>query len=736
MQNFHEIMGRESERIKSMEQALGKGLYQPFTISNSGSRKVLFGTQLDHSIPLLNPETAIISTGYENKYGDASSSVIKMDDDYEVLKKISKFSRLPNHHYILIIRNKRTGEIDMLERIMYKNKTESYGYLYDTTIMDQLDEGYTIPKGETVRSSKAYDNYMNRCDGVNLKAAYLNQDKTTEDGIRISIPAAIKLSSPFIKKIPPIFLNDNDIPLNLYGDSAVHRCFPDIGEQVKGGLVFATRRENQDDILYTQSVEMLKQILMSDSKYIVSGDSEIIDIDIQTNDPDSLQNKFQNSQLNYYYEEKQRFLFEIINTIDQLEAKGYKTKSYNLEKLYVESKRQFHNTEYIYDKTFSGTMLEITVLERNIPSVGDKLSNRYGGKGVISEIVPESMMPIDKDTGKPVDICFNSSSCVNRLNDGQLKEQSLTHIGARIIQYIVQSGMIRDTNASLEHIIKFVSMCSELNGRVLQSMLLEMSAEDRDIYLQNIIDSGYISLCIKPASENLTLDKLDEIYKAFPYVKQREVMVPIKDSNGNIRYVPARRRIVIGDMYIYRLKQYAEEKFSVTSLSSVNIRNENTRSKLSKNYKSLHPNTPIKFGDMESNDLGHTGIENVLSILMIHSVSPQARRLVYEMLTDDPYDIDIKLTDNAINRTAQRANIYLKTMGYRLKFIKIRKKILYGMYKKGMTYHWGDKELPRGMTYISDLEEYDFVKQYQRLLEAEEEFAKRGMVYEGMYYEP
>ena len=32
-------------------------------------------------------------------------------------------------------------------------------------------------------------------------------------------------------------------------------------------------------------------------------------------------------------------------------------------------------------KSYSGTIIEITILERNIPSVGDKISNRYGGKG-------------------------------------------------------------------------------------------------------------------------------------------------------------------------------------------------------------------------------------------------------------------------------------------------------------------------------------------------------------------
>ena len=50
---------------------------------------------------------------------------------------------------------------------------------------------------------------------------------------------------------------------------------------------------------------------------------------------------------------------------------------------------------------------------------------------------------------------------------------------------------------------------------------------------------------------------------------------------------------------MFRLKQYADDKFSSTSMSATNIKNLNTRSKNSKNYKSLHSNTPIAQGTME-----------------------------------------------------------------------------------------------------------------------------------------
>ena len=246
MLNFDEIIQREEARIKSPEQILGKCLDQPFTTSNSGSRKILYSTQKEHALPLLYPEVPIIQTGYENRFGDYSSSIIKMDDDYEVLDKISKFSRNPNHHYILIIRNMRTNQLDVLTRISYNHLTESYGYLYNNKVMDQLDIDYCIRRGEIVRSSIAYDAYMNRCDGVNLTTAYICRDKTMEDGIQISESAALKLASPLISKIQ-IPLNDNDIILNLYGDDREYLGIPYVGEKVKDGIVCAIRRENTED---------------------------------------------------------------------------------------------------------------------------------------------------------------------------------------------------------------------------------------------------------------------------------------------------------------------------------------------------------------------------------------------------------------------------------------------------------------------------------------------------------
>lgn len=77
---------------------------------------------------------------------------------------------------------------------------------------------------------------------------------------------------------------------------------------------------------------------------------------------------------------------------------------------------------------------------------------------------------------------------------------------------------------------------------------------------------------------------------------------------------------------------------------------------------------------METGNLIHLGAELVVQMLMLYSTSPHARRLTSSMLTDDPFNIDVKLDMESKNRNAEILNVYLKTMGLKLVFEKIPKK--------------------------------------------------------------
>ena len=156
------------DRLIVKEQMLGKGLCQPFADCNSGSRKLMYAIHIEQSLPLLEPEVPFIMTGYEQRYAERSSSIIKADADYEVVAKISKFQNAPQRHYFLILRNIHNNKLKMLERKDYSYSSETYGYAYDNTVMDNLDIGYEVPQNELVRRSTAYDSSMNPENSVNL----------------------------------------------------------------------------------------------------------------------------------------------------------------------------------------------------------------------------------------------------------------------------------------------------------------------------------------------------------------------------------------------------------------------------------------------------------------------------------------------------------------------------------------------------------------------------------------
>lgn len=260
-----------------------------------------------------------------------------------------------------------------------------------------------------------------------------------------------------------------------------------------------------------------------------------------------------------------------------------------------------------------------------------------------------------------------------RENAGQLFEITVTYICKKIIEYIQMN--VLDVGECVSMYLNLLSIVAPSMKEDTQKLLENMSDDECIDFISGVSSSERcMYLAIEPMSENMTIDKVAQLYNLFPWIKPETMYMPIIDSANEIAYVPSRRPLVYGYQYIYRLKQYAEEKFSVTSMSATNIRNENSKSKSSNNYKALYSRTPIRFGNMETGNLIHLGSELVVQMLMLYSTSPHGRRLVKEMLTGDPFNIDVKLDDDSINRNAEILNVYLKTMGLRLSFTRSPKK--------------------------------------------------------------
>ena len=668
MANMINIEDQINESIKDLPDynyMLGRSLAQPFKPANSCSRGLMYSIHYEQSMPLLYAETPIIQTGYQNEFGRNSTSYVTASSDYTVLHKVNKFEG-KNDHYYLIIYDKINNQYDVIERTSYNYNTESYGYLWNNDRLDNLSPGSEIKKGSCIKTSKGFDEYGNKMDGVNLVTAYIATSHNTEDSIEMSRSAAEKLASPLVKN-NQITLNDNDIFLNLYGNDTVYKTFPDIGEEVKNGIFCSIRRIENDNILYTLSQQNLKDIMLSDRNILMDG--VVADINVYCNNPEALGDSHYNSQLMYYYNQSLRFCKEINDIVGPLAMNN--KLSYDLHKLYSRCRDVIAGKQFFKEKLFSHVIMEITVIETLPMKPGDKLCDRYGGKGVVSKIIDDELMPV-LETGRRVDIIKNQSTCINRENIGQLHEQSLSFIGMRIIDHFKLGYMSHTEMAKLWY--KFVSMVDIEQANMIKEYInLEDEFECRNI-INSIIEDDGIILSTQPFTTTINIDTIAKIYEEFDFIKQYRVKVPMEDSNGNIRMVNSLRPMVVSKIYHFRLKQYAEEKFSVTSLSATNLKNLNTRSKANKMYEAKYTKTPIMFGFMESTDLIHMGVEYVVMNLMLYSSSPQGRRLIEQLLVGDPYNIDIKLDQHSKNRNAEIINALMETMGLKLMFKRIPKK--------------------------------------------------------------
>lgn len=674
--NFNLIDNLEirAQEIGKIDRVLGKGLYQPFNCANSGSRKLMHSTHLEHTVIVKDRCVPYIMTGYEMQFGDYNSCVIKTGSHMEVVDIIHKFSFNPKLVYYVILKDFKNKTFKVVERRNSEYTTENYGYDYDNSIMDMLESGYILPENQYIRKSTAYDEYGNRMDGIQLNCVYVNTEKNMEDSVIISESTSKRCAT---KKYgtTTVMYNDNDIPLFIYGGE---KSFPDVGEETQGGMLCAIRRSKREEAEYTQTREMLQKIMMSDE--IITLNGRVYDINIYCNNPDILKESMYNRQLYRYYLENVRFKKEIVDLVNRLKAQYPDFRiDYQLDKIYYEAVQYLAGAKYTKDrnKEFSNTVIEFFVEQECPLEIGDKISNRYGGKGVVSHIFPDCLMPYNPETGEYADIIFNSNTCVGRKNPGQIFEIHLNSASSQIVHQMYKQKL--GSNECAEWIYEFLSIVCPQEAEAFKNELMNYNAsdfarqEELDMFIQSVIDEGHIRLSTEPISESITIDTLDKLYKAFPFIHDPYLIVPVKNSRGKYRLIQSRLPMPFGSIYIYRLKQHSEEKFSATSLSSTNIKSLNTKSKANKEYRTPHSKTPIQFGNMESGDMGNIGMEYVITVIMIHSVSPKARRMMEAALTGDPYDININLQEDCANRNVEIVNAYLKANGLRLVFKKILK---------------------------------------------------------------
>lgn len=639
----------------------------------SGSRTIMTTGHLKQMMTLLNPEFPKVFTEYENMVGKYSTSIHRAKRNWRVIGKSYKFED-GNHLYTLFVKDDDSEYYDVIQKKIVEDLTEKFGFKYNNERLDEIQVGDYIDKDEVLFKSTSYDEYNNYRFGLNATFGYVADVYTTEDAIKVSETFAKRMSCVEVETVK-VSINDNDILLNLYGDENEYKCFPDIGEYIHDKVICATRRINNDQIFYDFKESNLRKINFGEDVLCVENakGGQIVDIRVYSNKPlEEMEQNEYHAQLNKYYKNELRYYKEVVDLTEYV-VKDNKPHSRNFNYIYKKSK-DILNPEVKWceqqsKKPFSNIVLEFTVMRVTPLKKGSKITGLFGNKGVVSEVVPDHLMPV-LENGKRIDVLFNCLGVVNRLNSFQLFEQSINFIMNRTVDRM-KTLETNDLRAGL-----LFTMLKEFNTRQateMREMYMKLSEEGKEDFMQDIYERG-VYVHIPPFwHERPLFDVLVDIYKKHDWIKPYTVFI---NKGGRMR--PMMNKMVVGEMYIIREKQTAAKGQSSRSVGGVSLIGTPIKDAQAKENKILYSKTPCRLGldevlnlliGMDPRDLAKQNLSYRNSIEGTHDLPVQ---LLKGGMVDDLRD-----DEHIINRNVEVLSAYFKTMGYKMQGREVIKELIF-----------------------------------------------------------
>lgn len=453
-----------------------------FSQHNPSSRAIMMGGNLSQCLTINGTESRI-QTGAEQDLGVYTMS-IQTEANLRVLYKIPRYrnvSATPAATTI-IYEDVDTFEVGCIEIASYGSLHQYYGFDYvPTEDAARLIPGSVIPKDTILYDSVAKkDGSYNY--GVELNMAYMTHPSVAEDGVWISQSTREKCSyNVYDKRV--INIGSDQFLLNLYGDDKNYKPLPDIGEDIRiDGMVAALREHNTHMSPVYMSAPALMKVdpFMDEAIYTRAGKSTVIDIKVYHNEftPNRLYTGM-DKQITKYEVALIEYHREILNAIKDIASKnkvrfGVKEVQYShdLQNLIVKSMVMVDGDhthrnakgiskirKYYKGDAIDTYRIEITLKHRVAPTMGGKLTDKHGGKGVIVRVSPDDEMPIDS-SGVRADIVMDSGGTVSRMNLGRVYEQyvggACTRTSTQIRQMMEDAP--QEVNTAYDHMLGFMKL--------------------------------------------------------------------------------------------------------------------------------------------------------------------------------------------------------------------------------------------------------------------------------------
>ena len=429
----------------------------PFDGTVAASRKQMFGaSHISQCLVFDRPTPRRVMTGAEIQYGRATFST-KVERDCKVLKIIPFYNDKSigvdairyNPENMVIVEyaddgHGNPGEIDCIPMKEFFSNHQYFGFRYKNTEIGRnlrggLD-GTELAAGDILQDSPSKRPDGNYCYGINLNVLFASMPEVAEDGIVISDEIVPWMKIRKYEK-RTVAYGSTHFPINLYGDENNYKPFPDIGDYIRpDGLLMALRSYNSAYSPVEMSVTASRKVnyVYDKRTYVPAGRGRVIDIRV-THDasrspyaPNICNEqalKYDRASRNFYREVFKQYTMMKANKPKQ-GSRGLKI-SHNFKNLIrhaysvmqQESTTEEHKVQQIYRASqMDDFTIEFVVEYEATPKEAYKMTDTWGGKGVVVKVMPREDMPVDAK-GNRVHIIMDGGATLSRQNLGRLYEQ-------------------------------------------------------------------------------------------------------------------------------------------------------------------------------------------------------------------------------------------------------------------------------------------------------------------------
>ena len=354
----------------------------PFVEKNRVDRSLMACAMQKQAVPLLQPESAQVSTGIDEVVAHNLSQIVYAEAD-GVVKKADGAS--------VEVEYKDGVKTYNLIHFAKTNDDRCYNQRVCVRRGDKVKKGDVLIEGASIKDGEL-------ALGKNLLVAFMPWRGYNMDD-------AIILSSRLVQddELTSINIRDFDVEVRetKLGPEQVTRDIPNVSEA-------ALRHLDEDGIVTVGSEVHNGDVLVG--KITPKGEQEL---------------SSEERLLRAIFGEKAK-------DVRDTSVRMHGSDTGKVVGVKVFTREQGHDLK-------AGVLkqIKIFVAEMRKISVGDKLAGRHGNKGVVARILPVEDMPFMED-GTPVDVLLSPMGVPSRMNLGQLYE---THLGmaARALGYKVAS---------------------------------------------------------------------------------------------------------------------------------------------------------------------------------------------------------------------------------------------------------------------------------------------------------